>query len=549
MIIVSSNIISSIKVEFVPFNEIRKIHGSQIISADYPAYLVDESKLEGNAEWLFFPKSEAEIISIIHFLREKRIPTYISAARTGIVGSCVPRSGSILSLEKMDKMLGLGFDETKGKYYCRLEPGISLKVINDKMMKKEVEKVRELTPNAISRFLDEKKSYYYPMDPTEMSASISGTVATNASGAGTFKYGATRKWVKKIRVALSNGEILEIPRGKYYASNDGMFIVKQTDGTDLVCKIPSYEFNTDVKNAAGIYAKPNMDLIDLFIGSEGLFGVITEVEIWVIEKHPLISNVLFFNSEPDALNFVKLIRSNQIVSPEFIEYFCGESLDLLRNVQNKNPAFLNMPQIPSKARSAIFFDLPYSEDNLVSYFEEIDGLANQCNTTLETSWSGYENREFSRFKHFRHALPETVNSIIAERKRQYPALHKLGTDISVPEENFSNIMQYYHSVLQEAALEYVIFGHIGDFHVHLNILPKNIEELELGQKFYEQFAKKAVEYDGSVSAEHGIGKIKIEFLKIMYNEKEIEQMRSVKIALDPLLMFNCGNIFEIQGDK
>ena len=547
MNIVASNIIYSKKVEVEPFNEIRKIHGSQIILSDYPAYLVDESKLEGTADWLFFPKSEGEIISIIDYLREKKIPAYISAARTGIVGSSVPKCGSILSIEKMDKMLGFGFDENNGNYFCRFEPGITLKAINDIVLKKKVERVKELTPNTISRFIEEKKSYYYPMDPTEMSASISGTVATNASGAGTYKYGATRKWVKKIRVALAIGEILEIQRGKYFASNDGTFIVKLTDGTDLVFKIPSYEFNTNVKNTAGIYAKPNMDIIDLFIGSEGIFGVITEVEIWIIEKHPLISNVLFFNSEDDALDFVKKIRNNQAVNPEFIEYFSGESLDLLRNVQSEKPAVINMPQIPFKARSAIFFDLPYSEDNLVSLFGKIDKLAKQCNTTLETSWSGYDNREFARFKHFRHALPETVNSIIAERKRHYPELHKLGTDMCVPEEKFGEMMKYYHSVLREAALEYVIFGHIGDNHVHLNILPKNTEELDIGLKIYEQFAKKAVEYGGSVSAEHGIGRIKVEFLKIMYDEKEIEQMRTVKRALDPLLIFNCGNIFEIKG--
>jgi D-lactate dehydrogenase (cytochrome) len=114
----------------------------------------------------------------------------------------------------------------------------------------------------------------------------------------------------------------------------------------------------------------------------------------------------------------------------------------------------------------------------------------------------------------------------------------------VPEEKLDEMMKYYHSVLREAALEYVIFGHIGDNHVHLNILPKNTEELEHGLKIYKLFAEKAVEYGGSVSAEHGIGKIKIEFLKFMYSEEEIEQMRAVKRALDPLLIFNSGNIFE-----
>ncbi|MFX0082635.1 MAG: FAD-binding oxidoreductase [Candidatus Hodarchaeota archaeon] len=547
MNIISSNTINSIRIEQAPFDIIRKIKGIQVILSEYPSYLVDESKLEGTAEWLFFPKSEAEIISIINFLKEKNIKACISGARTGIVGSCVPISGSIISIEKMNKILGFGFDESRGRYYVRLEPGITLKVLNDKISKKEIDKVKEFTPNVISRFKEDKKSYYYPMDPTEMSASIGGTVATNASGARTFKYGATRKWIKRIRVIV-NGEVLEIPRGKYFAANDGKFIIKRTDGTEIIFKIPNYEFNTSVKNAAGIYAKPNMDLIDLFIGSEGIFGVITEVEVWIKEKHPLISNVLFFNRENDALSFVKKICNNPMINPEFIEFFSGEAIDLLRDVQDKTPSIINMPKIPSKARSAIFFDLPYSEDNIVACFGKIEKIAKQCNTTLEASWSGYDNRESARFKHFRHILPETINSIIADRKRKFPDLHKLGTDISVPEEKFAEMMKYYHSILREATLDYVIFGHIGDNHVHVNILPKNIEELELGLEIYEKFARKAVDYGGSVSAEHGIGKIKRDILKIMYNEKAIEDMRSIKKALDPLLMFNCGNIFEIMEE-
>ena len=542
---VSSNTINSLKINHSEFDQIRKINSSQMISSDYPAYLVDESKLEGTADWLFFPKSEAEIISIVNFLKDKKIPSFISAARTGIVGSCVPNSGAIISVEKMDKMLGFGFDGEKLKYFCRFEPGITLNTINDKILKKQVEKITELTPNSISRFVEEKTSYYYPMDPTEMSASLGGTVATNASGARTYKYGATRKWVKKIRVVLASGEILEIPRGRYFASDNGTFVIKQSDGSELTVKIPSYEFNTNVKNAAGIYSKPEMDLMDLFIGSEGIFGIITEVDVWIIQKHPLISNVLFFNSEDDALSFVEEIKIEKTVNPEFIEFTSGEALDLLRDVQKTKPFLINMPQIPFTARSAIFFDLPYSEEDLVASFKNIEKMVKKCNATLETSWTAYENREFARFKHFRHALPETVNSIIADRKRHYPDLHKLGTDMSVPEEKFRDMMKYYHSVLQEAKLEYVIFGHIGNNHVHVNILPKNIEELEFGLKIYEKFAKKAVTHGGSISAEHGIGRMKIEFLKIMYTEKEIEEMRTIKKAFDPSLLFNCGNIFEI----
>jgi D-lactate dehydrogenase (cytochrome) len=209
-----------------------------------------------------------------------------------------------------------------------------------------------------------------------------------------------------------------------------------------------------------------------------------------------------------------------------------------------------MPYIPVEAKSAIFFDVPYSEEKIDGIFSEIEKITKKCNSNLSNSWSGYENREISRIKHFRHALPENVNSIIATRKQQFPEIHKLGTDICVPEKYFRKMMDDYHTILRNSKLDYVIFGHIGENHVHVNILPKNMEELKIGEKLYEKFAKRAVEYGGSISAEHGIGKIKTEFLKFMYNPKDLDEMRLIKKKLDPLLILNYGNIvsFGVETD-
>jgi len=540
---VSSNIFNSEKIAIkISFNDIRSIHGKTKILTDYPTYLMDESKLNGTADWLFFPKSEAEIVSILEFLQKNKILTYVSAARTGIVGACVPNSGSVLSTEKMNKIFGFGFDKNKNYYFIRVEPGITLNEINDKLIKKELDNIPELTPNAIKNFKEIKGPFHYPVDPTEMSATIGGTVATNASGARTLKYGPTREWIKGLRVLLSSGDILDIQRGECFASKEGSFIINKSNGGKLQFKIPNYIFNTSVKNAAGIYSKPNMDLIDLFIGSEGILGIITQIDIWIIEKKPLISNVLFFNSEENSISFVESIRNNRIISPEIIEFFSCEALNLMKKVQNKDPGSINMPQIPIDAKSAIFFDVPYSEEKINIIFSKINKITKKCKTSLSNSWSGYENREITRLKHFRHALPENVNAIIATRKQQFPQLHKLGTDICVPEKYFRNMMEYYHTVLRNANLDYVIFGHIGENHVHVNILPKNMEELRLGEEIYEKFAKKAVDYGGSISAEHGIGKIKTDYLKIMYRQKDLDEMRLIKKSLDPLLILNYGNI-------
>ena len=543
-----SNIINSENyTNTVSFDKIRSIHGANKISADFSTYLADESKLSGEAEWLFFPKSESEIISILNFLRINQIRTYISAARTGITGSCVPTSGSVLSIEKMNNIIGFGFDSNKGNYFFRVEPGITLNEINDRLLKKDFADVTELTPGSKKNFGETNTKHYYPVDPTEMSATIGGTVATNASGARSLKYGPTREWIKRIRVILSTGVVLEIPRGKYFASNEGTFEIRHSDGSVLQFKIPNYIFNTTVKNAAGIFSKPNMDLIDLFIGSEGILGIITQIDIWIIEKQRLISNVLFFNFEEDAINFAELIRVEKEVSPEFIEFFSREALSLLKEIQKKNLGSFDIPQIPIKARSAIFFDFLYDEENFDRIFDKITVITKICNTDLSNSWSGYERQYHIRFKHFRHSLPENINMIIAKRKQIFPNLHKLGTDMSVPEKDFRNMMKYYHSVLQNENLEYVIFGHIGENHVHVNVLPKNMDELRLGEKIYEKFVIKAVEYGGSISAEHGVGKIKKEYLKIMYTSDNLNEMRTLKKALDPTLTLNYGNMIDFNS--
>ncbi|MFW9851680.1 MAG: FAD-binding oxidoreductase, partial [Candidatus Thorarchaeota archaeon] len=399
--------------------------------------------------------------------------------------------------------------------------------------------------NYVERFREES-TQYYPVDPTEMTASIGGTIAANASGARSFKYGPTRSWIRRIRVILGSGDVLDIKRGDYKAVNN-TFIIKTSSG-DLEVKIPDYKM-PKAKNAAGLFTGENVDLIDIFIGSEGIFGVITEVDAWLKEYTSHISNVAFFEEEDDAIDFVIKLRDNEEVRPEFIEFFDKNALDLLREKQQEDPKFVNMPIISRSTKAAISFDLPYSEEEFERNFNIIGNMLEECKSSLEGTWSGYEERELLRFKQFRHAVPEIVNNIIAERKKNYPPIHKLGTDMSVEDAHIKEIMNFYHKTLQEEGLEYVIWGHIGDNHVHVNILPKNMMELKKGKEIYMKFAEKAVSFGGSVSAEHGIGKIKHEYLKRMYGEEGVQQMRVVKLSIDPNCVFNCGNIFGKEGKK
>ncbi|MCG3225018.1 MAG: FAD-binding oxidoreductase, partial [Candidatus Heimdallarchaeota archaeon] len=291
-----TNVIVAEKVEFAPFDDIKSVKGDMIISESYPSYLVDESKISGgNAEWLFFPTTENEIVSIINKMKDENSMITISAARTGIVGSAVPFGGAVMSLERMNEIIGIGFDEDTQRWFLRCQPSISLDEINEYVKFKKCGQNQSIPPESdwAEKFIEEC-TMYYPMDPTEMTASLGGTICANASGARSFKYGPTRDWVRRIRVVLGTCEVLNITRGQY-AAEDGIFIVK-TAGKELIIKTPYYHM-PKAKNAAGLFTEPNMDLIDLFIGSEGIFGIITEADIWIKEYNAQISCVGFFKKE------------------------------------------------------------------------------------------------------------------------------------------------------------------------------------------------------------------------------------------------------------
>ncbi|MFX1252769.1 MAG: FAD-binding oxidoreductase [Promethearchaeota archaeon] len=546
-------LIKTEKTPAVPLSDIRKIQGQSRIKEFFPGYLMDESKFsteEVSAELLFFPKNENELAAVMKYCNQKNILMTISGARTGIVGSAVPLGGAVISLEKLEKILSLNYDEKRKKWFVRAQAGVTLKDLNDNVINKKFFDLRDSSNHEqkelIQKFKDDLAKYFYPVDPTEMTAHLGGSIATNASGSRSFKYGATRSWVRRIRVVLATGEILDIPRGKYFASSENLFTIVDSSGKEIALPIPDY-ITPDIKNASGLYSKPKMDLIDLFIGSEGVLGAISEAEVYLTHFPRNISLVVFFSCKECAIEFVNDVRKKKgEIDTEFLEFMDEKSLNFLRKIQESDLKNLDTPYLPPGAKAAIFMDLPFDEEKGVpqDQYECLSELFAKHETSMRKTWVGYETREIDRIKHFRHALPENVNTLIAERKKTYPKLHKLSTDIAVPDEHLSELWEYYQTTLEEAKMEWVAFGHIGQNHIHVNILPRDEEEITKGMELYEKFAEKAVELGGTVSAEHGIGKIKKDFLEIMFRKEEIEEMRKVKRILDPNWLLNRGNVFD-----
>ncbi len=540
--------IQSTQLNTPPFAFVKAIRGLDEISAQYSVYLSDESKSSAGAvDWLFFPRDEADLAAIVNVMSDQRIPITVAGSRTGLVGGCVAAGGALISMEHFDQILGLRFDVPTAEWRVRMQANVSLKSLQDALKFKRFPNL-ESSPDrvqktAMQQFKTQADNYFYPPDPTEMSAAIGGTVATNASGARTFHYGPTRTWVRAVRVMLMNGEVLEIQRGKYFANNRGEFSLQDSQGKDCIISIPTYSMPAS-KNAAGFYAAPGMDLIDLFIGSEGVLGIFTEVEVALARQRGKLSMVQFLSSDEQAMQLTVALRSNPALQLDFLEFYSGNALDLLRHKQAEEFVQVGVPQIPSSARAALFFELNFDPSSGEVDLSALQQTLQAVSADLNASWVAYENRELDRLKAFRHLLPETVNGIIAERKKAHPGLHKLGTDLSVPDAHLLDMWQLYRQECSTSGLEWLAFGHIGNNHLHINILPRNEQEVATGLKLYARFAQKAVEYGGSVSAEHGIGKLKRKFFALMFTEAQIEEMRAVKRVLDPFWLLNPGNLFE-----
>jgi D-lactate dehydrogenase (cytochrome) len=535
-------------IDRVDFNAVRRVEGFENITAEFPAYLTDESKFSCRPfDYLFFPKSEPELSAVMSEMARRDVKVTIAGARTGLVGGCVPNQGALVSLENFDRVIALYFDGPSAEWRLKAQCAVSLRAIAAQLAAKSIPDIERcadgLTLLEMDRFRQDPDFYFYPPDPTEMSASLGGTVATNASGARTFRYGPTRDWVRAIRVMLANGEFLDLARGKYFASANGEFIVTDTVGRDYPVKIPTYR-SPRTKNTAGFFCAPHMDLVDLFIGSEGAFGVITEITVGLLKRTPKISVVQFLSCDDQAIGLVQALRADARIRLDFLEMYSETALNLLRERQRRDAKSVGTPLVPVRAKSALFFELDFDPAAKEVQLEALDAAVQSCGASLADSWAAYENRELDRLKNFRHILPETINAIIAERKKQHPGLHKLGTDLAVPDERLADMWAIYRDTLAGAGLEWAGFGHVGNNHVHINILPRDMDDLQNALGLYQMFAEKAVAFGGTVSAEHGIGKLKAKFLKTMFGPAEIKEMRAVKRALDPQLLLNPGNIFE-----
>jgi D-lactate dehydrogenase (cytochrome) len=294
-----------------------------------------------------------------------------------------------------------------------------------------------------------------------------------------------------------------------------------------------------------------MDAVDLFIGMEGTLGVIVEIGI-VLSPKPqgVIGLCLFLSSEGQALNLVKAFRGEEegapvVPRPVAIEFFNHRTLDLLRKGRSEHAAFGNIPQLKEEYHTALYLEF-HGKDQKVLEDEvmEVSSLLDYYNCNDDASWYADSKQNLALLKAFRHTPPESVNLAIDRYRRHCPQLTKLGTDMAVQADDLAWVLELYNADLKAAKLDYVIFGHIGDNHLHVNIIPKSMDEFDEGKKLYLRWAGEITARGGTVSAEHGIGKLKVDFLQLMQGDTVLAAMQEIKKVIDPHCLLGRGTLFK-----
>lgn len=447
------------------------------------AYLEDASGYRGYADKVLIPANEGELLEIVAKARETKTPLTIAGSGSGLTGGRCPEGGWLISTEKFRKL-----EVQQGFAVCGA--GVPLADLH-------------AAAKAIGQF--------YPPDPTETLAAIGGTISCNASGSRSFKFGATRRWIEGLRIILTNGQILDVKRG---------------DKIDF--DVPEIPLPLARKHSAGYPLKPGMDWIDLFAGSEGTLGIIVEATLKLLPvPDSILAGVVFFPNEDAALDALDAWRS--VEGLRMLEYVDGDALDMIRT---------RFPEIPKTARGALIVEQGEVTDDDLDAWE---ARMTERQAMTEISWFGSNDADRERFRKFRHTLPETALAIVEKY-----GLMKLGSDFAVPIDRHREMMRYYRKRIPEAYEgRYVIFGHVGDGHYHINLLPATQDQFDQGFKLFEEFARKSVEFGGTVAAEHGLGKKKKLYLPIQYTPEQIASMQAVKKRLDPDWLMGRGTLFEV----
>jgi D-lactate dehydrogenase (cytochrome) len=497
----------------------------------------------GRADAVAWPRSEAAVAALV------RASSHVLpiGAQSSVTGGATPTGGLVLSASKLSD---ISVSPDQGS--VRAGAGVPLSELQATLR---------------------QQALWYPPVPTFTGAYSGGVVATNAAGATTFKYGSTRDWVEGLTVVLASGDVVDVRRGDARADEDRSFAIEGTDGTIARVLVPSYTMPAVPKRSAGYYAEPGMDLVDLFVGSEGTLGVVTDVTFRVAQAPPAIALAFVpIQNERTAVEVVTDLRDASRstwrdrdprgIDVAAIEHMDRRSLAILAEDGADRALDISWPPStevalliqlelePGADARRVYDEIGRARDPdapdspIVRFCRLLDrrGLLDDVELVPPGN-----RRRLEAFFALREAVPTGVNRRVGAAKRAVDeGIEKTAGDTIVPFSSFGEMLALIREAFERRGLDYAIWGHISDGNIHPNVIPSSLADVNAAREAILELGRAVVRLGGCPLAEHGVGRsaLKQALLRDLYGERGIEEMRAVKRALDPQWKLAPGVLFE-----
>ncbi len=435
-------------------------------------YLVDESKYKGDATSISFPETKEEILEIIKICKNKNEGITIQGALTGIVGGGVPSKDHIMNMKKMNKILSLNNENI-----LEVEAGTSIDEIESY--------IRKETNNM----------YFFPIIPTEKTATIGGMFGSGSNGIQSHYYGELVNYIEEIKLCTANGEIKDIKEEE----------------------------------------------IKEMFRSEGMFGVIISFKLKLVKKLPHLFGVaFFFDSDEIACTFADEINENEGVLA--VEYMDRNTIEIIEQYKSNMSSISELPDISLETKALIYVEVAgESEEKLEEALNNIIEKCMECGGDPDNTWAMSTEEEIESVRAFRHAGSECVNMTIAKNNIEFKEIKKISLDIGWRKKSRYDIIKNYRNIFEENNINYCIFGHIGMKQPYVNIISNTEDEYFKAVEIIKKIIKKAYEEGEILFSEHGVGKLKRHLFLELAPENIITESKMLKNKWDKENLFNLEN--------
>jgi glycolate oxidase len=449
--------------------EIESIVGRDGVLSDRDELLVYESDgltlFRALADFVVFPRSAEDVSAVVKLASREGLPFVARGAGTGLSGGCLPAEGGIvLSLMRMNRVLEVDYDN----HVAVVEPGLV---------------------NLHLSWAVGPRGYYYAPDPSSQQAcTIGGNIANNSGGPHTLKYGVTTNHVLGLEVVMPDGEIL--------------WLGGRTRET------------------------PGYDLVGVFVGSEGTFGIATKIVVRILRKPQAVKTVLaVFDEVEQASAAVSAIIARGLV-PAAVEMIDHLTIQAVEDA----------------------FGCGYPRDAAAALLVELDGLAIGMDTQGERIVqacrdSGARDVRTARDEAERQLLWKGRKSAFGAYGRISPAYMVM--DGVIPRTKLPYVVTRVNEIVAEHGLRVGNVFHAGDGNLHPNILydPRKPGEETRVMAAGAAIMKLCAEVGGSISGEHGIGLEKSDFMPFIFSAADLDLMQKLKSAFNPTGLCNPGKVF------